>query len=231
MSEQENLIQITLFELLDDNEKEIFLDACEKVTYSATQVIFNEDDSGDTLYIVNAGRVQISKFIEGYQEEPLATIYEGEVFGEMAFVDGTPRSSTAMALEDCELYFIKKETFDKILAENPAMAEKILFQLCRTLSRRLRSTNEKVKDNILINIEISRAKELSLNKLISLDSDIEMEFKNGEKLRGQLLLIQTTELGYQVTIKDKAGGIYIIPYDSINYLSLNETDFRQITGE
>ncbi len=105
------------------------------------EVIFREGDPGDRLYIVLDGQVRISKFIPGVGEEALAILDRGEFFGEMALVDGAPRSADAIAhSETATVLAIDQRVLADILSRDPESALRFLRILGRILSRRLRET-------------------------------------------------------------------------------------------
>jgi CRP/FNR family transcriptional regulator len=96
--------------------------------YAKDQIIFCENEPGDELYIIKKGSVKISKLISG-KETILAVLKSGDIFGEMALLDNRPRSATAIAAEDCELAAINRQNFDKLVIEQPVMAERLITLL------------------------------------------------------------------------------------------------------
>lgn len=112
--------------------------------YSSGEVIFQEGDPGEALYIVMAGTVRISKFIPGAGEEAMAFLERGEYFGEMALIDDHPRSATAIAHTDCRLLSIGKSDFWELLGSDRDLASQVLWDFCRVLSRRLRETSDRL---------------------------------------------------------------------------------------
>jgi len=107
-------------------------------------VIFKEGDTGDRCYVILKGEVRISKFIHNIGEEALAVLKPGDYFGEMALIDNFPRSAHAIANSDSELYSISKTELDKILILDRELGYKLLWAFTKTLSKRLRETNEKL---------------------------------------------------------------------------------------
>ena len=89
------------------------LPAIEKVArirkIPAGSVIFQEGDPGDGVYVVREGSVKITAVIHQEERRVLSRIAPGEFFGEMAVLDREPRSATAMAETDCEVYFIARD--------------------------------------------------------------------------------------------------------------------------
>src|SRR3954453_8509996 len=102
------------------------------------EVIFREGDPGDSLYLVGAGSVQISKRGRGGNQETLAFIESGNFFGEMALLDGEPRSAMATAAEKTVLATVTEETFQHILELAP---NRLHMNFLRSVSERLRQVN------------------------------------------------------------------------------------------
>jgi CRP/FNR family transcriptional regulator, cyclic AMP receptor protein len=113
----------------------------------AGTVLFHEGDRGEDMYIIQSGKVKISKHIRGV-EKTLATLEKGEFFGEMAILNDKPRSASAETVEDCELLLIDRKTFDTLIRGNAEIAVRFI----KRLADRLRETNEQmealmIKDN------------------------------------------------------------------------------------
>ena len=69
----------------------------------------------------------------------------GSYFGEMALIDDTPRSADATAQQSCSLYVIQKSDLEQLMFQNKDLAYQLLWTFVRTLSARLRETNDKIK--------------------------------------------------------------------------------------
>ena len=140
----ELLKKIRLFEGLTDDELRQVRRICQEEKTPKGTILFEEGTFGDKCYIVLTGEVRISKFIPGIGEEALAVLKPGDYFGEMALIDDFPRSAHAIANTDVELLTISKSEMDELLFFNKEIAYKMLWTFCRTLSARLRETNEKI---------------------------------------------------------------------------------------
>ncbi len=113
----------------------------------ANIVLFNEGDAGEEMFIIQTGRVKISKRIRGV-EKTLATLEKGEFFGEMAILNDKPRSAKAETLEDCDMLVIDRKTFDALIRGNVEIAVRFI----KRLADRLREANDQmeslmIKDN------------------------------------------------------------------------------------
>lgn len=94
--------------------------------YSSGQVVFEEGYPADGVYLICSGKVKVVKYRAG-KEILLATLGEGSIFGEMAFIDSRPRSATVIAIEDTWCYKHNKDVFlDKIKNLDPKI--KMIFQ-------------------------------------------------------------------------------------------------------
>jgi len=82
--------------------------AIEVVTFPKGTTLFRQGEPGNAAFILNAGAIGIYREIED-KRVPLATLRKGELFGEMAVIDGSPRMATAFTLEDCTLTMISVE--------------------------------------------------------------------------------------------------------------------------
>lgn len=109
------------------------------------EVIFRDASPGDEMYVIVEGRVRISKSVPTVGEEALAVLKPGSHFGEMAIIDGSPRSADAVAHHPCALAVIRKDALDKLMFLDRELGFQLLWNFVRTLSARLRETNEKIK--------------------------------------------------------------------------------------
>lgn len=108
-------------------------------------VLFEDGEKGSKLFVVASGSVRISKMVPGIGEEALAVLKPGAYFGEMEFIDRTLRRAAQATIHSrCTLYKFPYEELDMLLGTDRDMALAISNSMLKTLSRRLRATNEKV---------------------------------------------------------------------------------------
>ncbi len=108
--------------------------------------IFKDNDPGNGFYFIRSGKIKISKQVvpEGKktpQEHLLTVLTAGNIFGEMALVDGAPRSADAIAEENSVLYHLAQDDYEKLEREQPATALRIQDLLVVTLCSRIRAVN------------------------------------------------------------------------------------------
>jgi CRP-like cAMP-binding protein len=99
------------------------------------EVIFHQGDPGDALFIVTSGAIKIMLPSDTGDEAILATLRAGDVFGELALLDGAPRSATATALESTETLILPRDRFRDLLATEPAIRDALLASLAGELRR------------------------------------------------------------------------------------------------
>ncbi len=103
------------------------------------EVLFREGDPGDEMYLIKSGKIKIIKKV-GDDIKVLAVLTEGEFFGEMSVIDGSPRSATSVAGGETHLIIFDKTAFKKKIGEEP-LVEYIVTEL----TRRLRAADDQIK--------------------------------------------------------------------------------------
>jgi CRP/FNR family transcriptional regulator, cyclic AMP receptor protein len=110
--------------------------------HPARATIFQKGDPGDSMMAVIRGRVKICSHSADGKELLLRIINRGDLFGEIALLDGQPRTADAVALEETDLLVLERSRFRPFLAANPDVAERLIGVLCQ----RLRQTSEHLED-------------------------------------------------------------------------------------
>lgn len=112
----------------------LFRTATDYETFPAGTTVFQQGDAPTTMFVVKSGEVDL--FINGLL---VATLGEGEIFGEMALIDKSPRSADAVCKTDCELVPITESRFTFLVQQTPFFA----IQVMRIIADRLRAMNER----------------------------------------------------------------------------------------
>jgi CRP/FNR family cyclic AMP-dependent transcriptional regulator len=118
--------------------------------FTANERIFGEGEIGAEMFIIQTGKVRISKRSKDV-EKTLVVLEEGDFFGEMAVIDKGPRSATATAVEDTKCIALNEELFEQQMQNNARIVKKIL----KNMSARLRDANKQI-ENLLIKDANSR---------------------------------------------------------------------------
>ena len=140
------LSRVPLFEGLSQAQLKKVAGVCETERVPRGKYVFREGEAGASMYVIVEGRVRISRQLPGMGEEALAILNPGAAFGEMAVVEESARSADAIAHEgEAVLLRIGRDPLDQLLFTDKELAYSVLWALVRTLSARLRDTNEKMK--------------------------------------------------------------------------------------
>jgi CRP-like cAMP-binding protein len=130
---------LPVFRGLADDDLTDLLRALRPQSMTPGQTIFEEGAPGDALFVVDRGSVRIT--VSGLE---LARLEKGAVFGELALIDGAPRSATVVCAEHGALYRLDKTEFDYLRRNLRPAAFKVLRNLSLTLADRLRDTNDHI---------------------------------------------------------------------------------------
>ena len=103
--------------------------------FRRNEIIFHQGDPGDALHIVTSGSIKIVLPSLDGEEAIIATLRSGDFFGELALLDGAPRSATAVALEACETWALPRDPFLALLDRDKALRESLLAGLAHELRR------------------------------------------------------------------------------------------------
>ncbi|MBD3373678.1 cyclic nucleotide-binding domain-containing protein [candidate division KSB1 bacterium] len=145
MQLQSALKDLWFFSSLDVDELEKLSRICEWKTFIKNEKIFDQNDTGDSLFILVEGRVVIERRLRGYKPaipKQLVTVKKGQPFGEMAFIENRERSATARAKGHVKVICIYANKFFNLIEKEPVLGLKMMTLLARVLGRRLRRTND-----------------------------------------------------------------------------------------
>lgn len=176
--------------------------------YSPGRHIFSKGDPGHGLLAVLTGVVKISVVSQDGKEIVLNLIGPGEIFGEIALLDGGPRTADAMALSECELLLLDRRDVLPILIEEPAVSIKFL----EVVSSRLRRTSEQVEDLSFGDLSVRLAK--ALLRLAELQGTI-----NAPRPR---VAITQRELGQTVGLSRERTNWYLRQWERVGYIDLEK---------
>jgi CRP/FNR family transcriptional regulator len=131
---------VPVFSALGDEDLAQVADVTVPRSFGAGEVVFREGDSGDTCYLVRAGRARVVRDHPDGRSITLATFGSGEIFGELAMFGDERRSATVEAVEDLDVVAILGADMRRLLGTHPDIAIKLLG----ALGRRLRETNDRL---------------------------------------------------------------------------------------
>src|SRR5262245_15194617 len=117
--------------------------------YRAGQSIFERGDPGNVIYLVMEGRVRLSVSTAEGRELSFAHAVAGDIFGEIAALDGSPRSANASALTDVKMKSLAASALHRLIAANPVLSKSVIAFLCG----RLRDVSDHLEDVALFSVE------------------------------------------------------------------------------
>jgi CRP-like cAMP-binding protein len=132
------------FKAFDANDIAAINGVCAEEKFNKDDMIFQEEAPGDRMYVIKAGSVKIVKRVKD-KENTLAALNPGEFFGEMALLDGMPRSAGAKAADGCVVISISRANYASLREKAPVTALKLTDILVSVLSTRLRQANRNLE--------------------------------------------------------------------------------------
>jgi len=131
---------VPLFAGFSEDELKFVISVAQYRHYQKRSVIFHATDPGSAVFILKAGMVKVSIVHQTGREAIVHLLHPKDFFGEMAFLDGSYRSATIVAVEEVEAYLVEGTVFSRLLNMHPKLLLTVLGGLCK----RLRQMNDKV---------------------------------------------------------------------------------------
>ncbi|MDH3473140.1 MAG: Crp/Fnr family transcriptional regulator [Rhodospirillales bacterium] len=195
--------------------------------FEAQDVVFNKGDRGDRLYAILKGRVGINTVSRDGKEIFLNILDAGEVFGEIALLDGKERTAGAVAMESTELLKIGRSEFLPFLERHPRLCIRLMAVLCE----RLRWTSDIIEDTIFLDIPRRLAKRLltlAQRHGESEDGGVKIRIKLSQEALAQMLGATRESVNKGVKALQECGAI---SYES-GYMIVQDLDLlRDLIGE
>ena len=161
--EADSLSRIPLFKRLTPEELEQLAREVDQVKFDAEEIIFNEQDKGDALYVVESGSVRIWVLDEDVKPVTLKELEPGEFFGELAVLDRGPRSTNATAITEATLHRLSSDDFQAFLMQHPDVAIDVICEI----GARMRQTNALVSQRASRNINVEMEERATIGQRIA----------------------------------------------------------------
>jgi CRP-like cAMP-binding protein len=137
------LREMPFFSDLSDNEIAKVSAVVKRKDFKVGDMIFKESEDGQSLFIIRRGEVKACKTAPDGELFTLTIMKDGDIFGEMSFLDGRPRSATIVAVSDIETYVIEKSDFETLVDDNPRIIYKMLKNIVFTIHSIVRGMNSR----------------------------------------------------------------------------------------
>lgn len=215
-----NLTKWRLFADLAAPDADYILRACEHRMLVGGEELFHENDAGDSMFIVQSGRVEVFKSIRGDVDRALASLGPGDVIGELSFIDGARRSATARTSEPSEFYELSRAHFASVQRDRPEVAAGFYRNMAAIVSARLRTTNELYRESVAFGLEATGAGALHLKALAEELRSVTLHLAGGVAISGRILQMDHHPAGTTLVLKDKTERITVVPYHAIQRIEL-----------
>jgi CRP-like cAMP-binding protein len=136
------LARVPLFEHLGNADLQKLAEITRRERFRSGTAIFFQDDPADSLYVVLSGSAKVLRTSEDGRDRILMILRSGDAFGELAMIEGLPRSATVQTLEDTEMLVVSRRDFEAFARAHPDF----LWKLLQAMAERLRKVNEDVLD-------------------------------------------------------------------------------------
>ncbi len=138
-----------LLEDLDKTDLEKIAKIVKNLSFKKGELLFKEKEDTKGLYLINSGKVEISKVTPDDWKQTLAVLHGGHFLGELSIIEKRLHEATAVALENTEVFLIEKKDFEKMEKQDTALTSKIMKKLVLVMSKNLRRMNEKFLNSLI----------------------------------------------------------------------------------
>ncbi|MBL8032732.1 MAG: cyclic nucleotide-binding domain-containing protein [Leptospiraceae bacterium] len=149
MELQKLLGTFELFKDLSEDQLKLIGSKAVKAEYDENQEIFHEQSTESDIYILMEGRVQIIGALGKTDSATIHTILPGKLFGEFAFIDGEPRSASAVAIQKTSVFKIPRAELYTLFESDKTMGYIVMRNLARILARRIRQTAHELRSSLM----------------------------------------------------------------------------------
>jgi CRP/FNR family transcriptional regulator, cyclic AMP receptor protein len=154
----EAIRSVTLFASLHDAAAQELLTLLQGRQVTSGTALFRAGDKGDSMYLIQSGRVRIAVNDDEGKQIVLAELAQGDFFGEMAIIDGKQRSADASVIEDAQLAVLSREDFLQFIKRNPGVA----LEMLSAVFQRLRHTDKMLQQRVSRNVNEEQDKRMTL---------------------------------------------------------------------
>ena len=214
-----------LLQHLDESELDELLAFAHTRRLAANEVVFQKGDPGDNLLGIIHGRVKISTLSAEGREVVLNIMAPGELFGEIAVIDGKARTADAVAMAPSELVVISRRDLMPFLEKRPELATRLLVVLCE----RIRWVSDQYEDAVFLNLPARLAKHLlRLADRFGVETEdgVRIELKLSQEELGKLMgisreSINKTLRGWESEglIKARRGILTLVDNETLDMIS------------
>lgn len=184
------------------------------------QVLFRENDSGDSVYLVDCGAVEMYAHLGDNLEQTIMAVRSGGFVGALAMIEDEARGINARAAEDTAVYRFEGQKLQAMINQEHVLGVKLLRLINDILSKRLRIAMENLRQNLAWTTAVAGLANLDIRKLIANQVNVVIDLVNGKELNGIIMKAEEKPSGFELFVKTKDGSIHFIPYHAVVTASL-----------
>ena len=128
---------------LTDDELGIIASFTDKKDFKLGETAFKTSEEGQSLYLIRSGEVKVCLEAPDGEIFTLTILKDGDIFGQMSFIDAAPRSATVIAISDVETFIIERSDFEKIIDDNPRIVHKVMRNIVHHAHSIVRGMNSR----------------------------------------------------------------------------------------
>lgn len=204
----------------DDDEITMLAEITEVVEFPQGEVLFQETDPGDSIYLVATGAVDLYTSLKGDIEQILMTVRPGGFVGALALIDDGARDINARAAEESTAYMFNSQALNSLTTIHHSLGVKLLRLVSDILSKRMRILIASLRQNLEWTLQVSGLASFDISQLIIDQATIEIELVNGKQLTGTIMKAEDHPSGFELFLATDDGTVHFIPYHAIVSASL-----------
>lgn len=154
----EAIRSVPLFASLNDEAAQELLTLLQGHDVASGTALFRAGDKGDSMYLIQSGRIRIAVNDEDGHQIVLAELAQGDFFGEMAIIDGQQRAAGATVIEDAHLLILSRDNFLRFINSNPGVA----LEMLSAVFQRLRRTDKMLQQRVSRNVNEEQDKRMTI---------------------------------------------------------------------
>jgi CRP-like cAMP-binding protein len=204
----------------DEDEITMLSEIADLVEFQEGEILFQETDPGDSIYLVATGGVDLYTCLNEDVEQTLMTVRQSGFVGALALVDDGARDVNARATEVSSIYKFDGQALNSLSATNHGLGIKLLRFVSDLLSKRMRLMIASLKQNLEWTLKVSGLATLNISQLIIDQATVEIELVNGKQLSGTIIKAEDRQSGFELFLATNDRTVHFIPYHAIASASL-----------
>ena len=133
---------------LTESELAVIAQITRQKKFDPDETIFKESEEGQSIYVIVSGEVKATVSRPNGERFTLTMLKDGDIFGQMSFIDGRPRSATITAISEVDTMVIEKSDFETIINDHPRLIHKIMCKIVLNVHSILREMNSRYMEMI-----------------------------------------------------------------------------------